>query len=57
MPLEIPWTMSQAHPTTFKEDWKGHTLINSINGKKNHSCNVSISMQGLKQPWRLLYSD
>lgn len=25
MPLRVPWTINQAHPTTLKEDWKAGT--------------------------------
>lgn len=36
----MPWPINQAYPTTFTEDCKGQTLINSINSKKNKSCKV-----------------
>lgn len=43
----MPWLINQAYPTTFKEDWKGQSLINSINTKKNQSLKVRTSASKL----------
>lgn len=39
-----PWTMIQADPRAFREDWKGQTLINSKNIENKQSWEMWISL-------------